>query len=191
LPAYPSLTTERLLLTLPSGSAAERLVTYATKNREFHEQWSPDRPTDYFTAAFWRRQLEAARAEYLQRQGARFVLFYRDRPDGPVVGQCTFSNLTRGPLQACYLGYHLDRDAIGRGLMHEALRAAIPFVLRDLQLHRVAAAYMPTNEKSGRLLRRLGFTVEGYARDYLFLNGAWRDHVLTAFVDPQAPPPCP
>jgi ribosomal-protein-alanine N-acetyltransferase len=31
-------------------------------------------------------------------------------------------------------------------------------------------------------LRALGFTVEGYARDYLFIDGAWRDHVLTAKI---------
>lgn len=46
------------------------------------------------------------------------------------------------------------------------------------------ANYVPTNERSGRLLRRLGFTVEGYARDYLFIDGAWRDHVLTSLTNP-------
>ena len=34
------------------------------------------------------------------------------------------------------------------------------------------------------LLRRLGFVVEGYARDYLFLNGQWRDHVMTSLTNP-------
>lgn len=42
------------------------------------------------------------------------------------------------------------------------------------------ANYMPTNEQSGRLLRKLGFSVEGYARDYLLLQGTWKDHPLTS-----------
>ena len=50
------------------------------------------------------------------------------------------------------------------------------------------ANYVPTNERSGRVLRRLGFVVEGYARDYLFIGGAWRDHVSP---DPARPTPRP
>jgi ribosomal-protein-alanine N-acetyltransferase len=45
------------------------------------------------------------------------------------------------------------------------------------------ANYIPTNERSGLLLKRLGFAVEGYARDYLLINGQWRDHVLTALTN--------
>lgn len=68
--------------------------------------------------------------------------------------------------------------------MEEALRAAIRYAFADLRLHRVMANYMPANERSGRVLRRLGFTVEGYARDYLRIAGAWEDHVLTSFTNP-------
>jgi ribosomal-protein-alanine N-acetyltransferase len=46
---------------------------------------------------------------------------------------------------------------------------------------------VPTNERSGRLLRRLGFVVEGYARDYLFIGGQFRDHVLTSLTHPDLP----
>ena len=47
------------------------------------------------------------------------------------------------------------------------------------------ANYMPTNEASGKVLKRLGFTVEGYARDYLCLNGKWEDHILTSLTNPE------
>jgi len=36
-----------------------------------------------------------------------------------------------------------------------------------------------------RQLLRLGFTREGIARDYLFIDGAWRDHVLTSLTHPR------
>jgi ribosomal-protein-alanine N-acetyltransferase len=81
------------------------------------------------------------------------------------------------------LGYGLDREAVGNGLMEEALRAVIELGFDELNLHRLMANYMPTNTRSARLLRKLGFVVEGHARDYLRLAGAWQDHVLTALTN--------
>ncbi|EKT56688.1 ribosomal-protein-S5-alanine N-acetyltransferase [Providencia rettgeri Dmel1] len=42
---------------------------------------------------------------------------------------------------------------------------------------------MPHNMRSGNLLTKLGFEREGYAKQYLQINGEWRDHVLTALTD--------
>jgi ribosomal-protein-alanine N-acetyltransferase len=72
--------------------------------------------------------------------------------------------------------------------MAEALRAANAFVFGSMRLHRIMANYRPENERSARLLERLGFEREGLARDYLFIDGAWRDHVLTALVNPHFDP---
>ena len=72
--------------------------------------------------------------------------------------------------------------------MYEALRASLDYVFQVLNLHRVMANFMPHNARSNGLLRRLGFTVEGYARDYLYIDGAWRDHVLTSLTNPEWKP---
>jgi ribosomal-protein-alanine N-acetyltransferase len=66
--------------------------------------------------------------------------------------------------------------------MYEALLKAIAFAFEHLKLHRIMANYMPRNERSGTLLRKLGFSPEGYARDYLKIAGKWEDHVLTALI---------
>lgn len=58
----------------------------------------------------------------------------------------------------------------------------VDFAFEALGLHRVMANYQPANERSGRFLRRLGFVPEGYARDYLYINGMWRDHILTSRI---------
>jgi len=76
--------------------------------------------------------------------------------------------------------------------MHAVLEAAgavVTYAFETLRLHRLETSYQPTNERSGRVLRKLGFVVEGYARDYLFLNGAWRDGILAARINPDAPRP--
>jgi ribosomal-protein-alanine N-acetyltransferase len=68
--------------------------------------------------------------------------------------------------------------------MTEALKVAINYVFIELNLHRIMAAYIPHNQRSGRLLKRLGFLVEGYARDYLMIDGQWQDHILTSLINP-------
>jgi ribosomal-protein-alanine N-acetyltransferase len=114
------------------------------------------------------------------------MLFPRNDVAGAVLGRANFNNIVRGSFHACYLGYDLDKRAEGHGLMQEALSAAIAHVFGPpLRLHRIMANYLPHNQRSGALLRRLGFVPEGYARDYLFIDGAWRDHVMTALTNPE------
>ncbi len=70
-------------------------------------------------------------------------------------------------------------------LMREALTGAIGYVFERYGLHRIMANHMPANRRSGQLLARLGFEVEGRARAYLKINGAREDHVLTALIAPE------
>ena len=67
--------------------------------------------------------------------------------------------------------------------MYEALRAAIEYAFDTKKLHRIMANYMLANVRSGKLLRRLNFSVEGFARDYLRIAGKWEDHVLSALTN--------
>ena len=64
--------------------------------------------------------------------------------------------------------------------MTAAVRALLPFAFGALRLHRVEAACIPSNAASVRLLEKTGFTREGYAREYLCINGIWQDHLLYA-----------
>ena len=87
-------------------------------------------------------------------------------------------------MMAAWLGYNLDESEQGKGYMTEALTASIAYVFRVINVHRLNASYIPSNVKSARILRKLGFVVEGYARDFLFIDGKWRDHILAGIVNP-------
>lgn len=184
----PVIETARLLLTIPGADAAPRMLAYVEENREHFAPWAPPEPAGYYTEKLWREYFQTARRQFEQDIALRLVFFSRDDEKGAVLGDCNFSNFVRGPFQACYLGYKISKQVEGRGLMREALSAAIPYVFETLRLHRIMANYVPTNERSGRLLRKLGFTVEGYARDYLLVGGAWRDHILTSLTNSKLKP---
>jgi [ribosomal protein S5]-alanine N-acetyltransferase len=86
------------------------------------------------------------------------------------------------------LGYSIDAAHEGRGLMREALDAVLTDAFGPrVGLHRVQANVRPENTRSLALLERLGFEREGLAREYLFIDGAWRDHVMTALRAPGWP----
>jgi ribosomal-protein-alanine N-acetyltransferase len=182
----PELSTERLTLRLARPGMQGAIARFLADNFEGHlDRWSPPATTAFFTEAFWRDRLGAAVEEYAAGRAVRFVLQPKEGPlDAEVLGTCNYTNIVRGPFLACHLGYQIARSHEGRGLMAEALRAANTFIFERLRLHRIMANYRPENLRSRQLLERLGFVREGLARDYLFIDGAWRDHVLTSLTNP-------
>ena len=187
--ALPELETARLAVRLVRPGMEMAMARFLQENFEGHlDRWSPPCAPSFFTASFWRERLVIAVEEYQAGRSARFALQDRGPPDGPILGTCNYTNIVRGPFQACHLGYQIARARQGFGLMTEALRATNAFAFAELRLHRIMANYRPENERSARVLERLGFRREGMARDYLFIDGAWRDHVLTALVHPAYDP---
>ncbi len=181
----PELHTERSLIRLPNRTDAPLLLRYRSDNRAHFQPWEPRREEAYFTLEACRRAsaeaVEAARAD------RAYALLVFDPGGHEVLASVTLSNVCRGIFQACHLGYGVAAAWQGRGLMHEALVAVLELAFGPLGLHRVMANYMPHNERSARLLQRLGFKREGYAHRYLRIDGRWRDHVLTARIDPHDP----
>lgn len=180
----PTLTTDRLsALHMAPGQAAP-LLDFLRRNASHLAPWDPPHPAGFDTIEYWESECLRAAEEYEEGLVARWLLFKRDHPDR-VIGRVNFTQIARGPFQSCMLGYAIDAQHQGRGLMREALVAAIAHAFDVLRLHRIQANYVPDNVRSGHLLQRLGFRKEGLAVDYLFINGAWRDHVLTALVNPR------
>jgi len=179
-PTAPEIRTPRLRLRLPTPDDAARYLAYVTDNRAHFAPWDPERDASYFTLEHWCTTLQGAVDAWRAGTQLSLVLESHDGTPDRLLGHATFSQIVRGPFQAATLGYALDHREVGRGLMFEALEAAIGYAFSELRLHRVMANYMPANVRSGALLRRLGFVPEGYARDYLRLAGEWQDHVLTA-----------
>jgi [ribosomal protein S5]-alanine N-acetyltransferase len=178
----PELRTERLVLRMCQPDEASQVVAYLRTNRLHLEDHGPIWPEGYLEIANWEKQLAINLAEFANDEAVKLFVFEKEVP-GTVIGTINFTSILRRAAQFCFLGYGLGETHQGKGFMTEGLKAAIRFVFDDLNLHRISANYVPTNERSGRVLKKLGFQVEGYARDYLYLNGKWRDHILTSLLN--------
>ena len=100
-----------------------------------------------------------------------------------VIGTCTLFHLERAHRRA-EIGYALGRAHWGQGLAHEAVGALIQFAFGTLDLHRLEADVDPRNERSLRMLERLGFEREGYLRERYRVGGETQDAVLLGLLRP-------
>jgi ribosomal-protein-alanine N-acetyltransferase len=101
---------------------------------------------------------------------------------GSFAGQLTVNNIVRGSAQFCSVGYWLDREFAGRGVMPTAVAMAIDHCFTTAGLHRVEIAIRPENTNSLRVVEKLGIREVGYAPKFLHIDGAWRDHRIYAIT---------
>jgi [ribosomal protein S5]-alanine N-acetyltransferase len=156
--------------------AALRQASYA-----YLQPWEPTWPEDDLTRPAFRRRLSIYSRE--MEAGNAWPLFIFADDDQSLVGAITLSNVRRGVAEAGTLGYWIGRPYAGRGHATAAVRAVVAHAFSELTLHRVEAACVPTNIASRRVLEKSGFTLEGQARAYLKINGAWADHLLFGVVN--------
>jgi [ribosomal protein S5]-alanine N-acetyltransferase len=183
VPPPVRILTNRLLIRLAEANDVLALLRYYHENVAHLAPTSPALPPDFLTEAFWLRQVERNQDDFAQGRAVKLFLFDMSELTA-VVGQISLNNIVRRAAYYCDLGYSLAENRQGQGLMREALVRVLRYAFDDVGLHRVKAAYLPSNERSGRLLRGLGFVVEGYARDYLLIQGRWQDQILVGLTNP-------
>lgn len=179
----PKIKTERLVLRLPEIGDIPAILNYFKENEAHLSPFDPKKPNGFYTDSFWKERIPKHHEAFQSDQAVRLYLFNIES-DEEVIGTLEFSQISRGPFQACYLGYGIAKMHEGRGLMHEGVKAAIRYAFDQLNLHRIMANHLLDNDRSARLLQRLGFVKECVAKDYLRINGKWRDHVLNSLTNP-------
>lgn len=179
----PLITSDRLTLRIAIKKDIPQIIKYFTDNRDYFTPFYPTLLHNLFTKDYWQYQIENHVLEFMHDQSLKLFIFPQTN-SRQIIGTINFTNFIRGAAHFCYVGYSLAESQQGQGYMTEALKAATDYVFAELNFHRIMANYMPHNRRSGNVLKRVGFVVEGYARDYLLINGKWEDHILTSLVNP-------
>jgi [ribosomal protein S5]-alanine N-acetyltransferase len=172
----PSVVGEGVILRTPQVADHPEWAALREQSRDFLAPWEPTWPADDLSRSAFRRRIRRYAEDLRSDQSYAFLIFRSS--DGRLVGGLTLANVRRGVAQAGSLGYWMGLPYVRHGHMTAAVRAVIPFAFNTLRLHRLEAACIPTNTASIRLLENTGFVREGYAREYLCINGIWQDHLL-------------
>jgi len=168
------------LRTLVAGDF-ESWIEVRTRCRDWLLPWEP-RPRDAPQIAEDRGSFVARCAirdrERQMGTGFGFGIF----DDGRFVGEVTLSSIQRGPFQSGYVGYWVDREVAGQGLVPEAVVMVLHFAFEAVSLHRVEISIIPRNHSSLRVVEKLGLRMEGVAERFLEINGRWEDHARFAMT---------
>ena len=174
----PVLLGSRVTLRAARAADYEEWADLRRRSRDFLKPYEPRWSESDLSRRVFLSRLKRAREEAHQGTDYSFLVFLRTPDREVLVGGITLSNIRRRAAQYVTLGYWMGQDFVGQGLMTEAVSAVIPFAFDTLGLHRIHAAFLPTNAASRRVLEKNGFREEGYAENYLQIDGKWCDHVL-------------
>jgi ribosomal-protein-alanine N-acetyltransferase len=150
---------------LAPGDQTE-FVRLVRESRTLHHPWVVP-PSG---VAGFERLMKRAESETL------VSLLLRERASNALVGVFNLSQIFRGNFRSAYLGYYGHTAFVGRGLMHEGLELVVRYAFAKLGLHRIEANIQPQNLRSIALVKKCGFTKEGFSPRYLKVAGRWRDH---------------
>jgi ribosomal-protein-alanine N-acetyltransferase len=182
-PLSTRIVTERLVLRPPRTADVPAMREALRRNRAHLRPWSvataPGEDAASLTSVS--RAILRHRSEWKTGQAYVFLVTLCE-DDRRVLGRIALGGLLRGAFQNAYLGYWIDAEHEGRGLMTEAVLAATSFAFGAASLHRVQAAVMPSNGASQRVLEKARYRREGLAERYLHIAGVWEDHILFAMT---------
>jgi [ribosomal protein S5]-alanine N-acetyltransferase len=174
----PAIAGEGVVLRVPQTADCSDWMALREASRDFLTPWEPTWPADDLTRSSFRRRIKRYSEDH--RNDLTYSFFIFRKHDDVLIGGLTLANIRRGCAQSGSLGYWIGAPYARQGHMTAAVNAVVPFAFGTLKLHRIEAACIPTNIASVRLLEKTGFKREGFARQYLCINGIWQDHWLYA-----------
>jgi ribosomal-protein-alanine N-acetyltransferase len=152
-------------LRTPTLADSGDFLAAVERSRRLHHPWL-EAPAD--------ARAYSAYCERIARDDNEGFLMIEE--SGGLVGYATIGNIVRARFQSAYLGFAAFEPFAGHGLMRPGVELVVDEAFGRLDLHRIEANVQPQNDRSARLVRSLGFRLEGHSPRYLFIDGGWRDH---------------
>ncbi len=180
LEGLPILLHDRVVLRAPRLSDYEAWRILREESREHLTRWEPVWSAHEISFAAYKDRVKAYVRSIKRGVAAPYFMF--DAESDALVGGVTLINILRGAAQSASLGYWTGAPHTRCGYARGGVQAVLDHGFSAMGLNRIEAACQPENAASIGLLDSLGFRREGYARDYLHINGKWRDHLIYAMT---------
>jgi len=167
-----------LHLELIHPSHAQEIFDLVERNRELFRtwfEWVDSSKSVEDTEAFINHELQ----NYANHLCVNCMIFYNNR----LVGNVGLFGMRKSyGVKQAILGYWLDADFHGKGVMHRAAKKMIEIGFEYYNLDKIILQCAVLNSRSCNVAKKLGFTHEGLQRDEIKLNGTIMDMNLYAIL---------
>lgn len=180
--AVPTLSEGTVTIRSVRPRDARRLERELLANRVWLRRWeatSPHGATSFDVRASIRNLVANARAGH----GLPFVIEH----ERELAGQLNVSSIAWGSVSSATIGYWISERFAGKSITPTAVALATDYCFFQLGLHRMEICVRPENEPSLRVVEKLGFRYEGLRRNYIHIDGGWRDHFCFALTNDELP----
>ena len=174
------ITGQKVILRPPQYSDWKAWADERKKNKLYLQPWEPLWSINELERSSFVKRVRMFERLSHNDQAYSFLIFKSDNED--FIGEVNISNVQRGIIQSCSIGYWIAKDCEGKGMMSESLELVKEFIFNELKLHRIEAACLPHNMPSLKVLLKNGFIKEGTARKLLKINDKWQDHIVLSFI---------
>ena len=174
------ITGQKVILRPPQYSDWKAWADERKKNKLYLQPWEPLWSINELERSSFVKRVRMFERLSHNDQAYSFLIFKSDNED--FIGEVNISNVQRGIIQSCTIGYWIAKDCEGKGIMSESLELVKEFIFNELKLHRIEAACLPHNMSSLKVLLKNGFIKEGTARKLLKINDKWQDHTVLSFI---------
>lgn len=174
------ITGQKVILRPPQYSDWKAWADERKKNKLYLQPWEPLWSINELERSSFVKRVRMFERLSHNDQAYSFLIYKSDNED--FIGEVNISNVQRGIIQSCTIGYWIAKDCEGKGMMSESLELVKEFIFNELKLHRIEAACLPHNIPSLKLLLKNGFIKEGTARKLLKINDKWQDHTVLSFI---------
>ena len=182
----PDIYSDRLVSIVPLKDRADVISGYFNKNSErFSEFSSYDFRSNNFSVDYFSNRLSTSVREFSEGSAFRFFSFLRNGSSLLPIGDVSFTRVMMRPFYMCFVGFRVDKDFEGLGYATEMVSTAIRYCFLEKNIHRIMASYHPLNTRSERVLKKIGFNNEGLFKKYIFIDGEWRDQILSSLINPK------
>ena len=178
------MSSDDIAIRRPGPDDIGAIVELELRNRADLERTGPPRGELAWQPENLRKRVSAMVEEVMAGRRHSWVITV----DDVIAGDIGLHHVDLGAGLSAGFGYMVDSAYRGRGVATRAVRLLTEEAFGRLGLHRLEAGARPDNVGSCRALEKAGFRRVGVLERLLWVDGAWRDHVLYELVAPDFVP---